>query len=1044
MTFKTVLSCVSATTALGWSWAALAQEERRDDGEEETIEQIVVTGSRIAGASDSGAIAITTLSAEEISALGESSTGDILANLPQAGSFEFNESSDGPNDARGDVATVNLRGLGTGNTLILLNGRRITAHGINQDIGAVPRSITNVNAFPAAAIDRIEVLRDGASALYGADATAGVVNTILSTDFDDTRITARFDRLEGTGNDEIDLDVATGLRFNDGRTRAVVVGSVYQRDGLFANELGNQFNTVDKRAFLGDSPWAASTDFRNTSSNSPFGTFEVVSSFDRELGIFEDENVDLDDAFAAGLGLDDADLTSGGRFHVQPCGFTSASRVDLGATVDGAMCIGENSVPTTLRYDFNGLQPVDSFGEGFNIAVDPATARGRQLLSEADRYNFYTLLEHDFANGLQAFGDVLWYRSETTAQRATSPLSTSDFIIVPASNYYNPFGPVGSPNRLDGLEDGDVPDAGYDLLIRNWRPQSAGPRIIETESWTYRVLAGLRGEYRGWDWESAVGYSENETTDRENRISKTRLTEALGRSTPDALNPFGSNANSAEALRALEVPVVGVGETYLFTADLRASHASLFETWAGSVGAAFGIDYRIEGYSEDRDPRIDGTIQFDGNGSGVSDIVGISPTEDSSAHRNVYAAFGEALVPLRAASSGLFTNEVILQLAVRGEYFDDISDSVVTPKIALSWFPTEFVNLRAAYSEGFRAPNLIQLNRGDTSRVDDGFVDFVRENAIGNPEDTGDANLRSVRISNPELEPEDTETTVVGLTLQAGDWADQSWLPRLAVSIDFWRFEQTGVIDDFGVQENLALDFVRRADGGSNPDVIRAPVTPEEELLFAEYNAANPGAQVPVAGQVLFVNNRFINLDRQEAEGWDFSIHGELDTGALGSFDFRLEFTRIEQLDVFRNEELAALTSDPRFEGEFDALAIDQIGINGDPEDRATANLLWRRGDFGAGLVYRYVSGFTDTSADNVDVDGDGEDDLFEVDSWTRLNGFVDYRFDTFGRTEARLRLGVNNLTDEAPPLADESLGFETSVHNVRGREYYVQARVQF
>ncbi|PCI49632.1 MAG: TonB-dependent receptor [Alphaproteobacteria bacterium] len=1024
--------------------AVYEEDETKD--EVSVFDEVIVTGSRIAGASDSGAIAVTTLSRDDIDSYGENGTGDILANLPQAGSFEINDSSDGPNDARGDVATVNLRGLGTGNTLILLNGRRITAHGISQDVGSVPRQITNVNAFPSGAIDRIEVLRDGASALYGADATAGVVNTILSTDYEKTRVTVRRDFLEGTNSDEFSVDFATGFKFNEDRTKVIVTGAFYTRDGLFASELDGQFNNVDKRAFLGDSPWAESSDFRNTSSSSPFGRFEVISSFDKITGIFEDENVDLDAAAAALLGLSDKDLTSGGTFHIQPCNFNSRSRVQIGNTIDGCMAIGEGTLPRELRYDFNGLQPVNSFGDGKIISVDERSALGRQLISDTDRYNFYTLAEHEFDNGMEAFGEFLYYRSETESQRAASPLTTSDGIVIPKTNYFNPFGAIGTVNRLEGLKSGDVPDEGFDILIRNWRPQAGGPRIIRTKSTTYRVLGGLRGEYEGWDWEGSLGYSGNNTQDSENRISKTLLTEALARSTPDALNPFGSNANSFEQLQAISVDVVNKGSTSLTTADFRFTKADVLSNWAGDIGMAFGIDYRNESYKEDRDARLDGTIQFDGIRNGVSDIVSVSPTLDSQASRNVVAAYGEALVPIMEPRDGFFSNEFNLQLALRAEYFDDIKETTVTPKIAASYFPVRGFNFRAAYSEGFRAPNLVQLNRGDISRVATGDVDFVRENAIGAPEDTGDANLRSVRISNPDLESESTETIVLGFSIDVKEWVEASWLDFFDVSFDYWNFEQTGIIDNFGVQEALALDFALRLDGSSNPNVIRTPVTAEDQILFDAYNAANPTATVPIAGQVLFVNDQIINLDRQKAEGFDIGVQSGISTDMLGSFKIRFEFSKLLKLDIFRNEELVALVSDPRFEGEFGSLAVDRIKVNGNPEWRGTASLTWRKGAWGAGASLRYVSGFFDTSADNVDIDGDGEDDFFEVGSQTKVNAYIDYRV-RLGNDESwgpRIRFGVNNLTDATPPIADESRGFRSSVHSIRGREYYMQLRFDF
>jgi len=400
------------------------------------LEEITVTGSRIAGAEASGTIAATVLSKDDIDTYGENGTGDILANLPQAGNFEINDSSDGPNSARGDVATVNLRGLGTGNTLILLNGRRIAPHGIAQDVGSVPRRIVNVNAFPSGAIDRIEVLRDGASAIYGSDATAGVVNTILSTNYDKTRVAVRQDFLEGTNSDEFTVNFATGLKFNNDKTKVIVTGSYFTRNGLFASELSNQFNTVDKRAFLGDNPFATQTnDFRNTSSSSPFGRFEVLESFDKVSGIFKGENVSLDSATTSQLGLSSGQLTTkSGVFHIQPCGFNSNSRVTVGTTIDGCQALGRGTLPSTLRFDFNGFQPMDSLGNGTTVSLDKRSALGRQLISNAGRYNLYTLVSHDFDNSIEAFGEFLYYRSTTEAQRAPSPLTTTDGIIIPKTN----------------------------------------------------------------------------------------------------------------------------------------------------------------------------------------------------------------------------------------------------------------------------------------------------------------------------------------------------------------------------------------------------------------------------------------------------------------------------------------------------------------------------------------------------------------------------------------------------------------------------------
>ncbi len=1029
----------SASIVLASMPLATAQESQEDEKSDQLVQEtVVVTGSNIQGASDSGTIAVTTLSAEQLSTFGQASTGELMENLPQAGSFEINDSSDGPNDARGDVATVNLRGLGSGNTLILLNGRRIAPHAVFQDVstqgaGSVPRSITNVQAFPSAAIDRVEVLRDGASALYGSDAVAGVINTILSPDYEKSRFTIRHSGIEGTDERETTFDLTKGFEFNGGATNLLVTGSYFTRDGLFATELGSQFNSVDKRALLEaqGSPYADSTDFRNTSTRSPFGQFRVGE-------------LQADGTFAA---IDVGDLTaSDGDFHVQPCTFsgTSAVRDTYDAAV-GQVCLDDGNLDTTLRFDFNSFQALDSFGEGSAITLDSNSARGRQLISDAERFNFYTLAEHDFENGVEGFGEFLFYTSETESQRAAQPLDDGlAFIIVPASNYWNPVGATTSPNRVAGIS---APSEGLDVLVSRWRPTEIGSRKFEVDSTTMRLLGGLRGDWKGWDWETALSYSENSTTDTSyNRISKTALQDQLALSTPDAINPFGGpNANTKEQMDRVRISVANEGKTDLASWDLRLAHSDIMTNWAGDVGAAFGFEIRNEGYSEDRDPRLDGTITFDaGNGgiSDVSDVVGVSPTQDSSASRTVFAAYGETLVPLVAPGDGAWSNEVNLQFAARAQYFDDIDEFVVKPKVALSWFPVDYVNFRAAYSQGFRAPNLVQLNRGDISRLNQGIVDFARSDVTNDPEDTGETYRATIRRSNPNLKPEQSETIVAGVTF------DAPFLDDLTLSVDYWQIEQEDIIGTLGPEVILALDALSIQQGTGDSRVIRDTLTASDQTLFDAYNTANPNDQRVAIGSARAVEDSYINQDSQETSGIDIAARGSFDFDSLGELSYFVEASRLLSFDLNRAEDIDEALADPQFGAvfadEFQALTVDRRRLNGNPDWRLSANLNYRYDDFGAGVSVRYISEFDDTSVDNVDVDGDGNIDFFPVESWARVNAYVDYRFDVGPANPLRVRLGMNNVFDEAPPLADESRGYFSQFHAVRGREFYIQARATF
>ena len=176
---------------------AMAQDD--DSKDDEAIEEIITVGSQIRGAKIAGALSVSVVSAETIEIMGIDSGDELLDLIPENGQNFFNEAesiSGGVNSARGDIGAFNLRSMGTGNTLTLLNGRRVVnAAGFQtEEIGGsfVPVTTANTNSLPVYGIERVEVLRDGASAIYGADAVAGVVNTVLKNDYEGFTIRARY------------------------------------------------------------------------------------------------------------------------------------------------------------------------------------------------------------------------------------------------------------------------------------------------------------------------------------------------------------------------------------------------------------------------------------------------------------------------------------------------------------------------------------------------------------------------------------------------------------------------------------------------------------------------------------------------------------------------------------------------------------------------------------------------------------------------------------------------------------------------------------
>ena len=223
----TAVSMVLALTVL----PAGAQEE------DEPLEEITVTGSQIKGAKIADALAVSIVTAEDIEMLGIDSGDELLEFMAEQGQNYFSESesiSGGVNSARGDIGAYNLRNLGTGNTLVLLNGRRLVnaASYQTEEVGGsfVPVNTVNSKTLPVFGVERVEVLRDGASAIYGADAVAGVVNTVLKKDFEGLVIGAKYTDYENMPRNDQTFTLEWGKDFNDGRTNVGVFASYYDRD----------------------------------------------------------------------------------------------------------------------------------------------------------------------------------------------------------------------------------------------------------------------------------------------------------------------------------------------------------------------------------------------------------------------------------------------------------------------------------------------------------------------------------------------------------------------------------------------------------------------------------------------------------------------------------------------------------------------------------------------------------------------------------------------------------------------------------------------
>lgn len=967
-------------------------------GTEENV--IVVTGSQIKGARIDDILPVTKVGENLIEAISPSSGDELFRAIPQAGAVAFNDytTSGGINSARGDVASINLRELGTGNTLLLINGRRMVLNPGFQTELLVPVVSPDTNTIPVGGVDRIEVLRDGASPIYGADAVAGVVNTYLKGDLNGGFIRGTWRASDGTSLYSASVNGGFGVDFNEGRTNVTVYGYYFHENGA-PTSIREYSRDSDRRGLVMGTPWEGDVEWDASSTNSPFGQFDIQAP--RGSTPIEDDD-----------------------FHIQPATFDGC-RLDLG---NGLCADNGTSLDRELRYNMDG---------------------DRDLLSEKDRYNVYGLLSHEFSPAAEFYAEASYYRSESTRRNVQSALLGAVPIGIAADAYYNPFGPVtlagGSPNpnRVPGTT---IDDEGAELLMERYRVIDAGPRVTTVTKDTYRLLAGLRGEVFGFDYDTAVLYSEAKTTDlTRNRISTTALQNAINRTTPDAYNPFNGGClgmprsgdctpNPQSVLDDIRIDVFRIGRTSLALADLRLSKSDLLTLPGGDLGLAFGVEWRRETFSDDRDPRLDGTITFTDTITGDffgSDVLNSSPTPDTGGDRNVYSAFAETFVPIVSPAMDVpLVHSFDVQLAGRFEHFSDVGSTVV-PRVAASWRPIADVLLRGAWSQGFRAPNLVQINDVGITRVNtqDDLVYCYAQIQKGIIENFGECSgsaTVSNRTGSEELKPEETESLNFGVVLTP------SFVPGLTLTADYWRIRQDGIVGVFGPDNAIALDLLRRLQGSSNPNVVRG--APDADLidLYA-------GTGLAPAGEILSVRDAYLNLDSRASKGWDFGLYYDLGETALGRINLSFNAARLTsffQTPGPDGEELLAAVDKGILPPDITVSDIGELlELNGRPKWRFTSAVNWRSGGWRVNLYANYVGKYFDDTALQ-----DETAEPWPVDDWLTFNASVSYtiRNDTM-LSGTRLKAGINNVFNEDPPLVEDSFGFDGNYHSPKGRQFMVQ-----
>ena len=955
------------------------------------VEEVVVTGSQIKGAKITGALPVSIISSADIEAIGVDSGDDLLENIVEQGQNYFTEAEDasgGVNASRGDMGAYNLRNLGVGNTLTLLNGRRlVSSPGYQTElIGGdyVPTTSVNSNLIPVTGIDRIEILRDGASAIYGADAVAGVINNVLQTDFDGLTVRSKVSGYDHFGATDSKVTLKWGSFFNDGATNISLFVDYYDRDNINAQE-DPRWGAGDHRPWVADdSPWKTSTSFRNTSAHSLYGQFDMVKS--SEHGSSNPYNHVFTD--------------SNGEFEIFPLG---DSRCNNRSSQGGE--IFDTGYGTCIAQDGNGAVRSNFWGL-------------TDVRSELERMNTVVFMNHEMENGAESFTEFGFYKSDSYRTAHPSYAFSSSKHRVGPDNYYL--------NNMR-LDDGTALFAGYELYMDNYRYEERN-RKVSVKKETYRFLQGFRGSTGTWDWETAFVTSEAKSDDvTANRMSNNLLKAALYDNTKAAYNPFSANNYATNIERTL-IDVYRIGKSELTMFDFKMSSNDFWTLpGGGDVGVLLGFEYRDEEMSDDRDPRLDGTITYtDYEGDTyplVADVLNSSPTGDVSGGRHVTSFFTELQIPV--------AESVDMQIALRNEDYSDSGNATVG-KIALGWDIAPWAFFRASMSTSFRAPNIIQVNETTVVRSGTRYDRAAFQvNAVQSVENVIDSDSRytiqRMATGAAGLDSEESDNTSIGLVLTPTD--------NLIITVDTWTLEKDKTIGLFGRENQTVNDMLLRfANGTNNCDTFAGDPLVVREAPDDGDAAGFAAAGVCPFGEITYIRNDYENMALRTVEGTDVLVSYGIESD-VGDFDLRYNGTFLDKFEQKASGQFAELQA-KKDAGEIpESIPIkgfgDLLEKDGVYDNKHSLRLSYNKGPYRVSLTGLKKGSFVQTSL------GLKDGVPYLVPSMTTMDLTMSYSFGLRGN-DARIRFAVKNLDDERAPTADRYYGYYADAHSDYGRNYYL------
>jgi iron complex outermembrane recepter protein len=985
-TQKTRNRLLTTTMIGGFAALAFAAPAMAQDAPAQDLDDVVVTGSRIPQANLVTTSPVTQVTGEDIDVAGVTRVEDLISQLPQAFAAQ---NSTVANGASG-TATVSLRNLGSSRTLVLIDGRRMGYGSPNDDAA-------DLNQIPEQLVERVEVLTGGASAVYGSDAVAGVVNFIMKKDFEGLQVDAQY----GFYQHNNDYDGVGNLRAEIAR-RGLTNAAQFRlpADNVSDGESRSLNVTLGVTAPDGRGNLMAYAGYRN---NNP------ILQGDRDYSSC---------AIGAPAGATPATFTCGGSGTSFPGRFT-----DFG-TFNSTLGTGRTFVPfdsNTGNYNFGPL----------NYYQRPD-----------ERYTMGAFGRYEVSDKAEVFAQLMFSDYKSVAQIAPS----GNFFSTPDINCDNPL--LGAQQRTTiGCTAADVTAGNRRTLYIGRRNVEGGGRQDTLGYESYRGVVGIRGELtEGWNYDVAAQFSRvNMSRVYLNDFSTTRLGRALDvvsvggvptcRSVVNGTDPscvpydiFIAGGVTQAALNYVQIPLIQTGETtqQVVTAAVTGDTGWSLPTSSNTIQVAFGAEYRRDYLGSTTDNAF---ATGDGAGQG-------GPTIGVTGDADVSEVFGEIQIPLADGQAWAYSASI--DAAYRRSEYENLGTD--TYKVGADYAPIEDIRFRASYSRAVRAPNVIELFAAqgfglfDADRDPcDATTGAVAANCVGTARHqvtsgqstsgaldspAGQYNLLSG--GNPNLNPEEADTYTYGVV-----WTP-SFVPGFNLSVDYFDIQVDGLVSSVGALNTLNLCY------GQNDAAACGRIT------------RNAGGQLWVGtGVVQDLNN---NIGGLATSGLDFNANYSFDWEDLGVANMgsvQLSFVGTLLNELITDTGLGTASSVYDCAGFY----ANQCGTP-NPEYRHRARATWLTPwDMDLSATWRHY-GEVELAVLNATT-GTLNNGGARIDRYFDAENYLDLAATWQVMDTVTLRAGVNNVLDNDPQLS-YSVGTTGNgntypqVYDSLGRYFFVGVTANF